>query len=91
MGKYRDHRQPRGPRFPSDNHLESSEPSYFDRKPSPRASSSAETLPTCDAEVLWFNAEKGFGFLKLSDGSEAFVHLSKLRAAGYDSLPEGRF
>jgi CspA family cold shock protein len=39
--------------------------------------------------VAWFNVEKGFGFLKLSDGSDAFLHLSKLRAAGHDSLPEG--
>lgn len=89
MGRYRDHRQPRGPRFPNDNDLESSEPSYFDRRPSPRASSSGETFPAHDAEVLWFNTEKGFGFLKLSDGSDAFMHLSKLRAAGHDSLPEG--
>ncbi|MBZ9774984.1 cold-shock protein [Mesorhizobium sp. CO1-1-8] len=42
-----------------------------------------------DAEVLWLNAEKGFGFLRLSDGSDAFIHLSKLQAAGHDSLPEG--
>jgi len=89
MGKYRDHRQPRGRGFKSDNHLEMSEPSYFDSKPDPQSASSATTSPASDAEVLWFNAEKGFGFLKLSDGSEAFIHLSRLQAAGHGSLAEG--
>ncbi|RLP22750.1 cold-shock protein [Mesorhizobium sp. YM1C-6-2] len=89
MGRYRDHRQPRSQGFESDNHIETSEPSYFDRRPARQAASSASKSPACDAEVLWFNAEKGFGFLKLSDGSDAFIHLSKLQAAGHDSLPEG--
>lgn len=39
--------------------------------------------------MVWLNVDKGFGFLKLSDGSDAFIHLSKLRAAGHESLPEG--
>ena len=89
MGKYRDHRQPRGRGFKSDNHLEMSEPSYFDRRPEPQPALPDTTSPASDAEVLWFNAEKGFGFLKLSDGSDAFIHLSKLQAAGHGSLAEG--
>jgi cold shock protein len=89
MGRYRDHRQPRSEGFQSDNDAQGSEPTYFDRRPLRRASSPAETSPAHDAEVVWFNVEKGFGFLKLSDGSDAFMHLSKLQAAGYDSLPEG--
>lgn len=39
--------------------------------------------------MLWFNVEKGFGFLRLSDGSDAFLHASRLQAAGHDTLPEG--
>jgi CspA family cold shock protein len=89
MGKYRDHRQPRSQGFESDEHFERSEPSYFDRRPAPHGASSATSPTADDAEVLWFNAEKGFGFLKLSDGSDAFIHLSKLQAAGHGSLPEG--
>ncbi|TGV15019.1 cold shock domain-containing protein [Mesorhizobium sp. M8A.F.Ca.ET.173.01.1.1] len=88
MGKYREHRQSQSQGFESDNHHESSEPSYFDRRPAPPQTSSATTF-LHDAEVLWLNAEKGFGFLRLSDGSDAFIHFSKLQAAGHDSLPEG--
>ncbi len=42
------------------------------------------------ATVKWFNAAKGFGFVTPVDGSpEAFLHLSALRQAGYDSVGEG--
>lgn len=86
MGRYRDHRQPRNQGFGNDDHQESWEPSYFDRRPAPSTSSGA---PAQDAEVVWFNAEKGFGFLKLRDGTDAFLHMSKLEAAGHGSLPPG--
>jgi CspA family cold shock protein len=86
MGRYRDHRQPRNQGFGNDDQQENWEPSYFDRRPAPSTSSSA---PAQDAEVVWFNAEKGFGFLKLRDGTDAFLHMSKLEAAGHGSLPTG--
>lgn len=89
MGRYRDHRQPRSQGLKSDDRLERSEPSYFDRRPEPHSASSPTMSPASDAEVLWFNAEKGFGFLKLSDGSDAFIHVSKLQAAGHGDLTEG--
>lgn len=42
------------------------------------------------ATVKWFNTAKGFGFVTPVDGSpEAFLHLSALRQAGYDSVGEG--
>ncbi|MEX0953713.1 MAG: cold-shock protein [Rhizobiaceae bacterium] len=89
MGRYRDHR-PRRQGFESDNDHEDSERNYFERRPEPSPPpSSAPASSPRDAEVLWFNAEKGFGFLRLSDGSEAFLHVSKLQAAGHDSLSEG--
>ncbi len=42
------------------------------------------------ATVKWFNTAKGFGFVTPVDGSpEAFLHLSALRQAGYESVGEG--
>ncbi len=41
--------------------------------------------------VKWFNATKGFGFLKPDDGSaDVFVHISAGERAGMDKLPEGK-
>lgn len=43
--------------------------------------------PPMDAIVKWFNAEKGFGFVELSDGSgDAFLHIAVLQNAGHDAV-----
>jgi len=88
MGRYRDHRQ-RDQGFVAESHSEDSGPSYFDRRPARSTPMSGTTSPVEAAEVLWFKADKGFGFVRLSDGSDAFLHISKLQAAGHDWLPEG--
>ena len=45
----------------------------------------APTGPAVDATVKWFNAEKGFGFVELGDGSgDAFLHIGVLQNAGHD-------
>ena len=78
MGKYRDHREPRRHRHDDDPvsfSERTSEPSYFHR-------SSTVTADPVDAEVMWFNASKGFGFVKLSDGTEAYLHIRMLEVAG---------
>lgn len=38
------------------------------------------------ARVKWFDPEKGFGFVGLSDGTEAFLPMSAVRAAGLTTL-----
>ena len=41
--------------------------------------------------VKWFNPEKGFGFIQPEDGgSDVFVHMSAVSAAGMRTLNEGQ-
>src|SRR5215207_8982461 len=43
-----------------------------------------------EARVKWFNPEKGFGFVELTDGSgEAFLHVRHVEAAGHRALESG--
>ena len=86
MSKYRNHRETRRRGFDDDEG--SQEPSYFQREPvRPSLQSSS---PSIDGEVRWFNAEKGFGFVKLADGSDAFIHIRALESAGHRAVTEGQ-
>jgi CspA family cold shock protein len=63
-------------------------PSYErpSRPLAPRTASARET----EARVKWFNPDKGFGFVELSDGSgEAFLHIRQVEAAGHSTLAFG--
>jgi CspA family cold shock protein len=46
-------------------------------------------MPT--GKVKWFNAQKGFGFIKPDGGSkDVFVHISAVERAGIRLLSEGQ-
>lgn len=53
-------------------------------------SSGPDDVSEIGGVVKWFNTVKGFGFVTPSDGSsDAFLHLSVLREAGFSSLLPG--
>jgi CspA family cold shock protein len=57
--------------------------------PAPRHASAASG-PELEAVVKWFNAEKGFGFVEVADGSgDAFLHVSVLSGAGVQTVNPG--
>ena len=88
MSRYKDHRGPRRRGFDDDFAPPERE---FGSRPSfsPPSRPAPSTGPVTDATVKWFNAEKGFGFVELEGGSEAFLHIRPLEAAGHSSVSEG--
>jgi len=83
MGKHRDDRQgSRRREWGDDNSLDFQVPSFFSR---PQAAVS----DTVDAQVLWFNAAKGFGFVQPTAGEKAFLHIRQLETAGLSDIAEG--
>ena len=91
--KERNYREPRRRGF-DDDHFGSRggpfggnepPPPRFPPPPRPQASG-----PPIDAVVKWFNAEKGFGFVELSDGTgDAFLHIAVLESKGHKAVAPG--
>lgn len=40
--------------------------------------------------VKWFNAAKGYGFIRRETGEDVFVHFSAIQDSGYRTLEEGQ-
>jgi len=62
-------------------------------------SPAAESEPAAPADdkkpvagiVLWFKAQKGYGFVKPDDGgADVFVHVAELDASGLRELAQGQ-
>src|SRR6476659_862706 len=42
-----------------------------------------------EASVKWFNADKGFGFVIVAGGADAFLPARALEMAGHSTVPDG--
>ncbi len=40
--------------------------------------------------VKWFNAQKGYGFIEVEEGTDVFVHYSSIQMSGFRTLQEGQ-
>jgi CspA family cold shock protein len=59
-------------------------PRRFDARPEPVVAEMESS-----GQVKWFNPEKGFGFVTLADGRDAFLHGSVLSRAGAPTVSPG--
>jgi CspA family cold shock protein len=97
--KDRESRRPQRRGFDDDNY---SPPSYSSPSYSPAGNfgsaprgggggrfEAAPSGPAVRATVKWYNPDKGFGFVGLADGSDAFLHVSTVERSGNSSVPAG--
>jgi CspA family cold shock protein len=60
------------------------QPEYF--SPRPNLTQGSEPV---EATVKWFNADKGFGFVIVAGGADAFLLARALEMAGHSTVPDG--
>jgi CspA family cold shock protein len=48
-----------------------------------------EGVTMANGIVKWFDEKKGYGFIEQEDGSNVFVHHSRINAADFKTLNEG--
>lgn len=91
MSRYKEHHEPTRRAYDSDED-DSPKGRIPDVRPKIRKSAppaGVHALEPVDAVVKWFNPEKGFGFVTMVGGPDAFIHGRIVTAAGYRSLSEG--
>lgn len=86
MGRYKNYREPKRRGYDDDYTPQDRVAERWPSIPRPSAPPASEPV---EAIVKWFNAEKGFGFVAVVGGSDAFMHIRQLEAAGHSSVPEG--
>ena len=87
MRKDRESRRPQRRGFDDDNYSPPATLGYA-RESSPRFEA-APTGPPVSATVKWYNPEKGFGFVQLPTGGDAFLHVSVVERSGNSTVPPG--
>jgi cold shock protein len=86
MGRYKDYREPKRRGYDDDY---TPQDRVAERPPSSPRPIAPQVAEPVEAIVKWFNAEKGFGFVAVVGGPEAFMHIRQLEAAGHSSVAEG--
>jgi cold shock CspA family protein len=86
MGRHNDYREPKRRGYDDDNTLADR---FAGGRPNGPKASAPQGWQSVDAVVKWFNPDKGFGFVAVDGGFDAFLHVRFLEAAGYSSLPAG--
>jgi cold shock protein len=88
MSRYKDYRGPKRRDYDEDYITDyqgaGRQPEYFSPRPSPTQGSEP-----VEASVKWFNADKGFGFVIVTGGPDAFLSARALELAGHSSVPDG--
>jgi cold shock protein len=84
--KDRDSRRPQRRGFDDDNYSPPSNSGYASRESSPRFDGAS---PPVSATVKWYNPEKGFGFVQLPTGADAFLHVSVVERSGNSTVAPG--
>ena len=84
MAKNRDRRTSHRSEWSDEAPRDFQEPSFFRQPPTPTGANGGVKVV-----VLWFNPEKGFGFVRTPDGGKAFLHARQLEAAGHTAVTEG--
>ncbi len=90
-GRVHNDRNPRRPQrrgFDDDNY---SPPDRFGSTPRENGSRSEASPagPPIQATVKWYNPDKGFGFVGLASGGDAFLHVSVVERSGNSTVPPG--
>ena len=88
MRKDRESRRPQRRGFDDDNYSPPANFGYARAQSSPRFEA-APTGPPVQATVKWYNPEKGFGFVELATGGDAFLHVSVVERSGNSTVPPG--
>lgn len=84
----RNSRRPQRRGFDDDNYSPPVNFGYPLRANKPRFDTAA-TGQTVRAMVKWYNPEKGFGFVEIADGGDAFLHVSVVERSGNSSVSPG--
>jgi CspA family cold shock protein len=84
----RDSRRPQRRGFDDDSYSPQERFGFTPRESGPRSEASPAGPPV-QATVKWYNPDKGFGFVQLPTGGDAFLHASVVERSGNSTVPPG--